>query len=164
MATISQGNLMCAIKKAQKMNIPEKERVCDEILIEQPNLLASVLVLNNMGNTLEEVEVLLNILIVLHLAVKESGVRIEKVSEEAQERQLNMLAAIIKFTEGMDSRFVDISINQYFVSQDEKILLAYVLSAMKDAKFFENKKECSKYLIMAGLNLVKCIINAKKIT
>jgi hypothetical protein len=68
MAAISAVKLICAIKKAQRMNIQEKELGCDEIF--------------------------------------------------------------------MDSSFVDRSINQYFVSQDEKILLAYVLGTMKDAKFF----------------------------
>jgi hypothetical protein len=161
---ISEINLIRAIDKAQKLDIKDKELICDEIFIEQPNLLASVLVQQQMGNKLEEIDVLLDILIVLHLAVEESGKRIQKVSEEDQEHQLKVLSATIRFSEGMNNSLVQSSINQYIANHNEKLLLAYVLGAMKDAKFFENNKENSKYLIMAGVNLVNCIANAQKLT
>ena len=163
MAMISEIYLIRAIDKAQKLNIKDKELICDEIFIEQPNLLASVLAQQQMGNTLEEVDVLLNILIVLHLAVKESGKRILKISEEDQDHQLKVLSATMKFSEGMNSSLVDSSINQYVANHDERFLLAYVIGAIKDAKFLENNMESSKYLIMAGVNLVNCIANAQKL-
>ncbi len=159
--TISEKNLIRAIKKERKMDIKSRECVCNEIFIEQPNLLTSVLVQQKLGNSIEDVEVLLNILIVLHLAVKESGKRIVKISEEELEHQFKILSALIRFTEGMKSKLVESSIDLYIEGHGEKILLAYVFAAMKDARFFENTNESSKCLIMAGINSVNCIANAQ---
>jgi len=163
MATITQDHLFRAIQIANNMSVKDKEFVCDEIFIEQPNLLASVLVQVKMGNTMEEVDVLLDILIVLYLAHKESGEKIERITEDEQEHELRIYAEVLKFTEGMDLIAVVSSFNQYFPSQDDRILFDYVVSKMKDARFFENQKECSKYLLMAGINLINCIRNAKKL-
>ena len=161
MVMINEFYLIRAIKKFQKLNIKEKEIICDEIFIEQPNLLASVLVQQQLGNTIEEVDVLLSVLIVLHLALKESGKRIVKISEEEQEHQLRELLANIKFSEGMGRNLVDSSISQYVENHNEPFLLAYVIEVMKEAKFFEKERESSKFLIMAGLNLVNCIAKAQ---
>ncbi|WP_027360701.1 hypothetical protein [Desulforegula conservatrix] len=158
---ISEKHLSSAIQKAQAMGIKEKELVCNELFIEQPNLLSSVVVQQMMGNTLEEIDVLLNILIVLHLCIKESGQKISKISEDEQEYQLKLFTSVVKFTEGMDSQLIGSSIDQYLADHKERFLLAYVVKTMKGAKFFENINENSKFLIMCGINLVNCIVNAK---
>ena len=163
MTTITHDHLFRAIQIASNMSIKDKEVVCDEIFIEQPNLLSSVLVQAQMGNTLEEVDVLLEILIVLYLALKESGEKIEKISEEEQAHELSVYAEVIIFTEGMDACTVVSSFNQYFENQDDRMLFEYVVGKMKDARLFENQKECSKYLLMAGMNLINCIRKAKKL-
>lgn len=160
MTQISSENLKSAINRAQNMSLTDKESACDEIFREQPNLLASVLVQQQMGNTLEEVDVLLNILIVLHTAVKEAGVRIEKISELQQEDQLAKLTTSVAFSEGMDSHLVDSSIKQIISNHKAPIMLAYVTDTMREAGFFENMRECSKYLVLAGVNLVNCVSNA----
>ena len=69
MAKIKKSALIQAIKRSTQMDLTESERVVNGIYIEQPNLLASVLVQNQMGNKIEVVEVLLNILIVTFLAL-----------------------------------------------------------------------------------------------
>ena len=163
MAQLSSEILTRAIKRAQNLSLTDKESACDEIFREQPNLLASVLVQQQMGNTLEEVDVLLNILIVLHLAVKVAGVRIGVISELQQEDHLAKLTASVIFSEGMDSHLVNSSIKQYISNHKEPIMLAYVTDTMKDAGFFENMKKCSKYLVLAGVNLVNCIANATEL-
>lgn len=163
MTTISDTHLVSAINKSQKMDLMEKELVCDEIFIDQPNLLASVLVQQKMGNSLEDVDVLLNILIVLHLAIKESEQRISIITEDELEHQLKIFVSTVKFTEGMDGYFVDRSLSQYIAAHRECVLLAYVIGVMKDANYFENKNESSKFLIMSGINLVNCIANAKRV-
>ncbi len=158
---ISGQNIACAIKKSKAMDIKSKELLCDEIFIEQPNLLASVLVLQKMGNELKEVDVLLNVLMVLHMAVKESGNKISKITEKEQEYQMKIFTATVKFTENMDANCVNESLDQFINNHKESVLLAYVIEKMRIANFYENKKESSKYLIMAGINLVNCIANAK---
>ncbi len=164
MVKILEAHLVQVIDKVNKLDLKEKELICDEIYKEQPNLLASVLVQQKMGNTLEEVDVLLNILIVLHLTVKKSGQEIVKITEQMQEQQYKILVSTIKFSEGLESKLIYDSLNQYIINLKQPILLAYAIGCMNEAHFFTKKSECSKYLIMAGVNLVNCIMNAKKIT
>ena len=73
MAKVSKKNLADALRKVQFLNIKEKELICDEIYKEQPNLFGSVIVQQRLGNSLEDIDVLLEILIVLHLSLKEAG-------------------------------------------------------------------------------------------
>ena len=53
------------------MGIREKERVCDRIYAAQPNLLGSVLAQRSLGVSMPTIDVLLNFLIVLYLAIEE---------------------------------------------------------------------------------------------
>jgi hypothetical protein len=160
MAKISSENLTSAINRAQNMSLTDKESACDEIFREQPSLLASVLVQQQMGNTLEDVDVILNFLIVLHLAVNEAGVRIEEISELQQEDQLAKLKTSVAFSEGVDSHLINSSIKQYISNHKEPIMLAYVIDTMKQAGFYESMRECSKFLVLAGVNLANCVSNA----
>ena len=52
------------------MGVREKERVCDRIYAEQPNLLSSVLAQRSLGVSMPAIDVLLNILIVLYLTIE----------------------------------------------------------------------------------------------
>lgn len=61
---IKQKPLKKAINRASKMSLKDKETVVDEIYTQQPNLLASVLVQQQLGNALAHIDILLNILIV----------------------------------------------------------------------------------------------------
>jgi hypothetical protein len=163
MVNISNKQLTRAIEKAETMDLKNKELACDKIFVEQPNLLASVLVMQQMGSSLEEIDVLLNILIVFHLALLESGQKIAKVSEQDQDHQLRLFENTVKFSEGMDSNLIDSSINQYIKSQKHPLLLSFVAGVMKDAGFYEKQNESSKYLIMAGINLANCVAHAIKL-
>ncbi len=162
MAKVTANNLAQALQKVQSLNIKDKELICEEIYKEQPNLLSSILVQKQLGNSLQDVEVLLNILIVLHLSLNEAEVKLSKVTEEEQEHQLRLLKSTILFSEGLSDNLVKNSVNQYISNHKEPILLAYVIDTMQAAGFFEKKGESSKYLSQAGLNLVACIANAKE--
>ena len=159
MAKVTAKNLAHALQKVQSLNIKDKELICDEIYKEQPNLLASVLVQKQLGNSLQDVDVLLNILIVLHLALDDAEIILSKVTEDEQEHQLKLLKSTILFSEGLSDNLVKSSVNQYVSNHKEPILLSYVIDTMKAAGFFEKTDENSKYLTQAGLNLVACIAN-----
>ncbi len=161
MAKILEAHLVQVIDKVKELDLKQKELICDEIYKEQPNLLASVLVQKQMGNTLEEVDILLNILIVLHLTIKKSGKRIAKITEQEQEEQYKILVSTIKFSEGLETNLIYDSLNQYILNLKQPVLLAYAIDCMNEAHFFTKKRECSKYLIMVGVNLANCIMNAK---
>jgi hypothetical protein len=98
---VSAAHLAAAITTAASMGIRDKERVCDRIYAAQPNLLGSVLAQRSLGVSMPTIDILLNILIVLYLAIEESGQVLAIVSEADQERELQRFAAAVRFTEGL---------------------------------------------------------------
>ncbi len=86
--TVSVAHLAAAITTAASRDIREKECVCDRIYASQPNLLSSVLAQRLRGVSMPTIDVLLNILIVLYLAIEESGQVLAIISEADQEREL----------------------------------------------------------------------------
>jgi len=158
---IKKRNLASAILKSKNMTLKEKEQVIDKIYIEQPNLLASVIALHQMGNSLDKIDVLLNILLVTYMALNESGIRLVKISEDLQDKEMTRYVGAVKFTEGLTSSGIENSLQQYIASHKEKYLLAYVLNEMISSGFADLEYENSKYLIMAGVNIVNCISAAK---
>lgn len=160
-AKIKEPALVQAIKKSNQMSLIESEKVVDEIYLEQPNLLASVLVQNQMGNKIEDVDVLLNILIVTFLALKYSNVKLEMITENLQEKEMAKYAGHFEFIEGLDQENTGEAINQFTDNKSEKLLFAYVVGAMMEAGFTKRKNESAKYLLMTGINIVNCVCVAK---
>ena len=143
------------------MALAESEKIMDEIYLDQPNLLASVLVQNQMGNKLEDVEVLLNILIVTFLALKYSNAKLEIITEDLQAKEMAKYAGHFDFLEGLNQKNTEKAINQFSDSKSEKLLFAYVIGAMIEAGFTKRKNESAKYLVMTGINIVNCVCVAK---
>lgn len=165
MAKIKESALIKAIKQSNQMDLTESEKVMDEIYLEQPNLLAAVLVQSKMGNTMEDIDVLLRILIVIFLALKYSNIKLEMITENLLEKELAKYAGHFKFLEGLNQENTEQAIHQFLNNTSEKLLLSYVIGTMMEAGFAKRKNESSKYLIIAGINIVNCIgvaKNAKK--
>ena len=55
-----------AMLDVDRMDLREREALVDEIYLHQPHLLASVLVLQRVGASLEQMEIVLNILLVVY--------------------------------------------------------------------------------------------------
>lgn len=161
MSRITQANLVSAIKQIADADPGAREAICDEIFVEQPNLLASVLVLTKKDIPLRHVEMALEALMVMHLALKASDKRIETITEEEQERELQGLVASVRFTEGLGLSQVNESVRQYVGFQKEPWLLAYVVGLLQDNGALSMANEDSKYLILSVLNLVACVANAR---
>ena len=83
------------------MSFQDRDRLAEEVHAGQPNLFFSVLVLQRYGATLEQIEVVLNLLLVLHEAMKSSGRRWPVVSEDVQERCLKRISGRVRFIEGL---------------------------------------------------------------
>jgi hypothetical protein len=158
---IKESALIQAIKRSNQMDLIESEKVVDEIYLEQPNLLASVLVQNQMGNKLEDVDVLLNILIVTFLALKYSNVKLEMITENIQEKEMAKFAGHFEFLEGLNQKNTEEAINQFSDNKSEKLLFSYAMGAMMEAGFTQRKNESAKYLLMSGVNIVNCVCAAK---
>jgi len=161
---VSVAHLAAAITTAASMDIREKERVCDRIYAAQPHLLNSVLAQRLLGVSMPTIDVLLNILIVLYLAIEESGQVLAIVSETDQQRELQRFIATVRFTEGLGSDARAQSIEQTIAYRREKFLFAYVLDILQRAGLTDLRNETSKYPILAAINLVNCIATARRTT
>jgi hypothetical protein len=162
--TVSVAHLAAAITTAASMDIREKERVCDRIYAAQPNLLGSVLAQRSLGVSMPTIDVLLNILIVLYLAIEQSGQVLAMVSEADQERELKRFTAAIRCTEGLGSDALAQSIEQTIAYRREKFLFAYVVGILQRAGLTDLRSETSKYPILVAINLVNCIATARRTT
>jgi len=162
--TVSAAHLAVAITTAASMDIREKERVCDRIYAAQPNLLGSVLAQRSLGVSLPTIDVLLNVLIVLYLAIEESGQVLAIVSETDQERELQRITAAVRFTEGLVSDALAQSIEQTIAYRKEKFLFAYVVDILQRAGLTDPRSAKSKYPILVAINLVNCIATARRTT
>ncbi len=82
MPSISSRLLVDAVLHVERMSFRERERLADEIHARQPNLFFSVLVLQRYGATLEQIEVVLNLLFVFYEAMRASGRAWPIISED----------------------------------------------------------------------------------
>ena len=163
-STVSAADLAAAITAAASMGVREKERVCDRIYAAQPNLLGSVLAQRSLGVSMPTIDILLNILIVLYLAIEESGQVLAIVSEADQERELRRFTAAIRCTEGLGSDALAQSIEQTTAYRREKFLFAYVVNILQRTGLTHLPNETSKYPILVAINLVNCIATARRMT
>lgn len=161
--TISVAHLAAAIRAAAKMGLREKEGVCDRIYAAQPNLLGSVLAVRSFGVDMATLDVLLDILIVLQLAIEESGQVLATVTEADLERELSRFAAAVRFAEGLSGRAFAQSFKQTTAYKREPFLLAHVVDVLKRSGIADFRDEASKYSFLAAMNLVNCIATAKRI-
>lgn len=160
-STVSAAHLAAAVRTAASMDIAQKEGVCDRVFADQPNLLGSVLVLKSLGVPMATVDLVLNILIVLTLAVDKSGQRLMKVTETDQEREMQRVVAAMRFSEGMNASAMQQSIEQTTAFRREKFLLAYVIDTLQRSGLTAVRDDASKYATLAAINLVNCIATAE---
>jgi hypothetical protein len=140
------------------------ETVISEVFAQQPNILSSILVQQQMGNTLQQIEVLLHILIVTWLSIKYSGHTLKFISEDEQDKHLKRYIGHIKFWEPLPKASADEAMQQYLNAHKEKFLFAYVHAEVSKAGFHLLQKESSKYLSFAAFNLINCVSeNMKKV-
>ena len=157
MASISSRHLVDAVLRVERMAAHDRERLAEEVHIRQPNLFFSVLGLQRYGASLQQVEVVLNLLLVFYEAMKGSGKNWPVIAEDVQERCLTRICGRVRFIEGLTPQ------QQFQASSDaagdhsELALLAYVYGTFKDNGLLGINIEAEKMLMLAALNLVECI-------
>lgn len=157
MASISSRNLVSAVRRVERMDLRDRERLAEEVHAQQPNLFFSVLVLQRYGATLEQLEVVLIVLLVFHEAMKGSGKRWPVISEDVQERCLARIAGRVRFIEGLTPQLRAQATANAVGDHSEQQLLAYVFGKLKEKGLLGIETEAEKMLILAALNLVECI-------
>jgi hypothetical protein len=130
MAVISKSILAKAITAVRAMDIRQREHLADEIYAKQPQLLTAVLAQQRFGASLEQVEVLLNLLLVSYQAMKVSDAVWQTITEDMQERCIARLTGGIRFIEGFAEKQVTEAISGSLTDHKEKWLLAYVLDKL----------------------------------
>lgn len=162
MGRISVEHVANAIRKLQRMDLPQKTAIVDEIYLKQPNLLASCIVQRKFGADDQTIEFLLNLLLTCYVAMQESGFEWPLISETEQERELERTVGAILFSEELtDPAAANAARAQYINAHPEQPLLALVTSEcnawLQDLAQRNAEKESDKYVMMASVNLVNCI-------
>lgn len=157
MELITQVVLVQAIRDVNAMSPAQKVALADDIFLQQPNLLASILVLANMGVTTLQLEVPLQILLVTFQAMKHSGHTWPIVQEEVQEQCMQRLTARMRFNERLPQRMADGLVKQFCDEHSERNLLAFVYGYLGDHDLLRVRTDAEKYLLLAALNLTESI-------
>lgn len=157
MELITQAVLAHAIRDVNGMSSAQKVQLADEIFLQQPNLLASILVLTNMGVSTLQLEVPLHILLVTFQAMKRSGHTWPIVQEDVQEQCMQRLTARMRFNEGLPVQIADRLVKQFCDEHCERNLLAFVYGYLGEHDSLHVRNDAEKYLLLAALNLVECI-------
>lgn len=160
-AVISQTLLTQAVMRVDSLGINERIALSDEIFLQQPNLLASVLVLQRMGAGYPQIDVVLNLLLVIYQAMKISGHIWPVISEETQERCLQRLTARARFIEGLNPELTSQAVEQQIKDHGECYLLAYAHGTLEKHRLLAVRTDAEKYLLLAALNLVDCVADTK---
>lgn len=126
MTAISQIVLAQAAIAVDRMTVQERVQLADELYLQQPTLLASILVLHRMGVSMPQLDVPANILLVAYQAMKMSGHRWPVISEKTQERCLQRLTGKIRFTESLSAEMHRQAVEQQMTQHTEPYLLAFV--------------------------------------
>lgn len=157
MTTITQAVLVEAVREVDRMGAQERLQLADEILVHQPNLLASVVVLRQMGASDAQIEVPLHVLLVAWEAMKSCPVQWPLISEDAQDLCLQRLTGKMRFAEGLTPRSLRRAVEKQLEDHRERYLLAFAFGHLRDNGMLAVRTEVEKYLVLATLNLVECI-------
>ncbi|MEJ8816259.1 hypothetical protein WKW77_34835 [Variovorax ureilyticus] len=157
MGVITQAVMVQAAIDVNSLDQAQKVRLADEIFVQQPNMLASVLALSRMGVSMVEMEVPLHILFVTFQAMKRSGHTWPIVSEDLQETCMQRLTARARFNEGLPGELADQVVQQFCDEHPERYLLAFVYGYLGDHELLRVRTDAEKYLLLAALNLVECV-------
>lgn len=102
-------------------------------------------------------EVVLNLLLVFHQAMKISRGPWPVISEDVQERCLARVSGRFHFIEGLSPRMQAQAIDDAVSDYPEQQLVAYVFGKVRESDLLGVKTEAEKMLMLAALNLVECI-------
>jgi len=157
MGVITQSVMVQADIDVNRMSHAQKVALADEIFLQQPNLLASILVLQRMGVGMAQLEVPLHILLVTFQAMKLSGRAWPIVTEDIQEGCMQRLTARARFNEGVPADLANKVVQQFCDEHPERYLLAFVYGYLADHDLLAVRTDPEKFLMLGALNLVECV-------
>jgi hypothetical protein len=157
MGLLTQAVMVKATIDVNAMTSAQKVQLADEIFVQQPNLLGSILVLPRMGVSMLQLEVPLHVLLVAFQAMRCSGHAWRLISEDVQESCLQRLTARLRFNEGLPPGLADQVVEQFCNEHSERYLLAFAYGYLGEHDLLSVRNDAEKFLLLAVLNLVECI-------
>jgi hypothetical protein len=155
MPSITSESLVAAAIKLRDLNLRQREQLADDVHGSQPQLFYSVLLLQRYGASLVQIEVVLNLLLTLHLAMMATARIWPVVTEEVQERCLKRVVGRARFLEGLTAELQAQAVTDAIAAHPEQPMLAVALGEL--GEMLAVKDEAEKMLLLAALNLVECI-------
>ena len=157
MTAISSRVLADAEIHFNRLTFDERIKLADEVHARQPNLLFSVLALKLQEATLEQIEVLLNILFVYYTAMRLSGHKWPVISEDDQDRCLKRVTGRVRFLDGLTAQQQSQAITDAIAAHPEKPMLAYLYGTFGEHGYLGIDTEAQKMMMLVALNMVECI-------
>jgi len=157
MALLTQAVMVQATIDVNAMTAAQKVQLADDIFVQQPNLLGSILVLPRMGVSTLQLEVPLHVLLVTFQAMKISGHAWSTISEDVQEACMQRLTARMRFNEELPTELVVQIVTQFCEEHTERYLLAFAYGYLSEHDLLRVRTDAEKFLLLAVLNLVECI-------
>lgn len=157
MARITQKALVESIHRIAAMDIPTKLKLVDEMFREQPNMLASVLVQKQLGVSERKMDFLVHLVLVMFVAMRESGIDWPCISEDEQDHQMDKTAEMVSFSRGLAPELLSTVADFYLKDHPEKVLLAYVVGKISEWLQEIEVEETDKYVILGAINAVNCL-------
>jgi hypothetical protein len=157
MGLITQSVMGQADLDVNRMSQAQKVALADEMFLQQPNMLASILALPRMGVGMVQLEVPLRILLVTFQAMKLSGRAWPVVTEDVQDGCMQRLAARARFNEGLPADLANKVVQQFCDEHPERYLLAFVYGYLGEHDLLSVRTDAEKSLLLAALNLAECV-------
>ncbi|MBT2337522.1 hypothetical protein J7E49_26925 [Variovorax paradoxus] len=157
MGLLTQAVMVQATIDVNAMTSAHKVQLADEIFVQQPSLLGSILVLPRMGVSMQQLDVPLHVLLVAFQAMKRSGHAWPLISEDVQESCLQRLTARLRFNEGLPAELADPVVEQFCEEHAERYLLAFAYGHLGEHDLLGVRSDAEKFLLLAVLNLVECV-------
>jgi hypothetical protein len=160
MSRIATPVLARSIQQVRAMTLAQKELLLDDMFRSQPTLLSACIVQHRMGIPFEKMEFLMEMILICFQTMQESGLTWPLIDENQWERQLGLLVANVKFTEGLSNDLHRQSLQQYIDDHPEKILFAFVMSEL--LPWLDQcglAEDHERYVMLAAITAVNCIAN-----
>ena len=145
------------------LSIESETEIFDRIYINQPNLLAHVLVLSTLGVSNEKIDPILHLLLVFyHCFTENERWQFPVVSEEELFAADNNTIAMLRFFDKEEpsdrAKYREMSILNY----PEQNVYAYMVGYLKDNGFVEEKNEVDEYCLRSIKNVFDCFCRLRK--
>lgn len=161
MDRLDVSSINAAIDTVSAMSKDERQHALDTVQKWQAPLYDEIISLGNTGATVEQQEVLIELLLIIQLALISADIELEAISRLDYEKQLSRYIGHHAFIEGLSEKDSERATKDYVDTHSETALLAFAIKLMTVAGFTDNNDDVSKHLLLSGVSLVNSIAMAK---